>query len=453
MKNFLGLDGFIWWIGVVEDVNDPNRLGRIRVRCFGYHPPRVVLTREKRKSYPDGDFILDAEGNRIIEEYEPDDQGVPTADLPWALVVHPLNTPNLYGTPNVGDYVFGFFLDGQNAQEPALMGYFPGIPTQQTGSNFGNSPRKYIRQIGKTSADDLEGTLIRDFNLFSQYTRVNDPGFDIANTVIWESRAGRHSPNRHGHFLLFYDTPGGEILAMQSSGDARLRFIDNPLNARLTELISSENRSLVFNDSKKILSDDDERVYISIGIGEYVALTSNNSNGSHYLKFNDRETKYKSGIIGKDHYVELKSSGGHSLILYDTKSEDDSNVNKYIKLASFGGHSVTLNDETEELVIQSKEGSTVTLDKDGNITLIATNTINLTDDSGTYKLSDFLSSSQIAQLAWDTANAAFDKANLAYDSIPSGVSVSVSTSTAIANTPTGTGTFVTSVSATGTLTS
>ena len=36
-KNFSGRNGFIWYTGVVEDRNDPQYLGRVRVRCIGIH--------------------------------------------------------------------------------------------------------------------------------------------------------------------------------------------------------------------------------------------------------------------------------------------------------------------------------------------------------------------------------------------------------------------------------
>ena len=36
-SNFMGQDGFSWFVGVVEDRNDPLKLGRVRVRCLGYH--------------------------------------------------------------------------------------------------------------------------------------------------------------------------------------------------------------------------------------------------------------------------------------------------------------------------------------------------------------------------------------------------------------------------------
>ena len=108
MRNFIGQDGFVWWIGVVEDINDPLTLGRCKVRCFGYHPAKST-------------------------------NQVPTEDLPFALSIHPLNTPNLYGTPRVGEWVFGFFLDALAAQEPAILGYLPAIP-QTAAEYFGATP-------------------------------------------------------------------------------------------------------------------------------------------------------------------------------------------------------------------------------------------------------------------------------------------------------------------------
>jgi hypothetical protein len=97
MKNFIGHDGFIWWIGKVVDLDDPLSLGRCRVRIFGYHG---------------------------------EEKDIPDDDLPWAVAIHPINTPNFYATPRVGYFVFGFFLDAISAQEPAMLGYFPGAPSE-----------------------------------------------------------------------------------------------------------------------------------------------------------------------------------------------------------------------------------------------------------------------------------------------------------------------------------
>ena len=94
-NNFAGKDGFIWWTGAVEDRQDPLKLGRCRVRCLGWHSPNKME--------------------------------LPTKFLPWAIPSIPINMPNVY-TPREGDMVFGFFLDGENAQQPVMLGSFPNIP-------------------------------------------------------------------------------------------------------------------------------------------------------------------------------------------------------------------------------------------------------------------------------------------------------------------------------------
>ena len=103
-QNRLGHDNFIWWIGVVEDRFDPLNLGRCRVRIFGSHTSELQL--------------------------------IPTSSLPWATPLYPVNDSRSFSTPMEGDYVFGFFLDGDSSQAPAMLGVFPGIP-QSSGAPDG----------------------------------------------------------------------------------------------------------------------------------------------------------------------------------------------------------------------------------------------------------------------------------------------------------------------------
>ena len=95
-QNRLGHDNFIWWIGVVEDRIDPLNLGRCKVRIFGSHTENLQL--------------------------------IPTSSLPWATPLYPLNDSRSFSAPLEGDYVFGFFLDGDSSQAPAMLGVFPAIP-------------------------------------------------------------------------------------------------------------------------------------------------------------------------------------------------------------------------------------------------------------------------------------------------------------------------------------
>ena len=111
--NFIGRDGFVWWIGQIapEEVwienfgisteESPKWGQRYKVRIMGYHPYSTA---------------------------ELDDK-----ELPWAQV---LNPPGNSGSQNTGetirlaqgDVVVGFFLDGHNAQVPMIIGAFANTP-------------------------------------------------------------------------------------------------------------------------------------------------------------------------------------------------------------------------------------------------------------------------------------------------------------------------------------
>jgi hypothetical protein len=200
MRNFLGHDGFIWWIGIVEDINDPLTLGRCKVRCFGYHPAKKTNL-------------------------------VPTEDLPWALTIHPLNTPNLYASPKVGEWVFGFFLDSLSAQEPAILGYLPAIPEAAT-EYFGTAP-----------------------NLIRNFARVNTAN-NSANTICWEignniiEVVTQSLTEANGHILIEHKTgakinidSGGKISIYTPTNDISIEAPngDINLNAKNINLTATES--------------------------------------------------------------------------------------------------------------------------------------------------------------------------------------------------------------------
>jgi hypothetical protein len=101
-NNFVGLSGFNWWVGVIVQRGDPLAQGRCKVRIFGWH------TQDKSALSDD--------------------------DLPWALPMLPINNPNVngFGKPKVGDWVVGFFMDGESGQMPIMMGILPGFESKGT---------------------------------------------------------------------------------------------------------------------------------------------------------------------------------------------------------------------------------------------------------------------------------------------------------------------------------
>lgn len=111
----MGRDGFNWFVGVVEDRNDPEQIGRVRVRCLGYHTEDVVA--------------------------------LPTVDLPWAHVMHPVTDPSMHGLGNTpawlveGAWVIGFWRDAE-FQQPLIIGTLPGNPENDSDPTSGfNDPR------------------------------------------------------------------------------------------------------------------------------------------------------------------------------------------------------------------------------------------------------------------------------------------------------------------------
>lgn len=95
---------FRWWMGIVEDRADPEKMGRYRVRIIGYHTESRV--------------------------------DLPTKDLPWATPVMPVTSSSNTGvseTPYLveGTAVIGFFSDGEDEQQPVIIGSLPGMPQQR----------------------------------------------------------------------------------------------------------------------------------------------------------------------------------------------------------------------------------------------------------------------------------------------------------------------------------
>ena len=125
MFSFTGLKQFVWFIGVIEDRNDPQGLGRVKVRCYGYH------TKDKIQ--------------------------IKTEDLPWAVVMLPTTSPSVSGigyNPFLveGSWVVGFFMDGESAQEPCVMGSIPGAPKSKPDKNegFSDPNGKYPTLVGES---------------------------------------------------------------------------------------------------------------------------------------------------------------------------------------------------------------------------------------------------------------------------------------------------------------
>ena len=109
--HFLGKDGFIWWIGQVVD----------QTKWAGNLPATPTKTTKQQKGF---DFRYKV---RIMGYHTAVPGELTDDDLPWASVMLPVTAGTSGGarqTPQLrqGNFVYGFFLDGEDAQQPIIMG-------------------------------------------------------------------------------------------------------------------------------------------------------------------------------------------------------------------------------------------------------------------------------------------------------------------------------------------
>ena len=185
-QDFMGMEGFVWWYGVVEDRKDPLFLGRVKVRCIGFHTDDKEL--------------------------------IKTEDLPWAEVIQPITSAAISGIGQSptglveGTHVFGFFRDGAEGQEPVVLGSSGGIP-----EDFSNPSRGFYDP--------------RDLN-----ERKNAPYPPLA---IDRSNTGKKAEIiDHRQFL---ETSGGvyDFIGPGPYRDSRLTFSrdDDKIQANIKEIV------------------------------------------------------------------------------------------------------------------------------------------------------------------------------------------------------------------------
>lgn len=252
----LGQDSFKWWFGVVKQIapNDSlqSQLGQVRVRIVGYH-----TTDEK---------IL------------PDDK------LPWASVLQPTtnaavnNKGQSANGLGPGSFVVGFFIDGDDSQQPIVIGSLYSKLINENLLENGNN----VIQIGQENV--------------------------IAEKSISPNSAQNPDVLRARGEPASSSNPGGIQSNITANG------ITGPQNTFIPE-ISRYIRQLLsifiyvttYDYEAKLNNDIDSTQ-------SYIAITSNNFPPQGAIQIDDEQMMYAS----KDNYRLLDVVRG----LYDTQSLD-----------------------------------------------------------------------------------------------------------------------------------
>lgn len=266
---FTGLDGFVWFFGIVEDRIDPLNAGRVRVRMYGWHS-------DSR-------------------------QALPTESIKWAQVMMPITSASMSGIGRSatglleGTCVTGWYLDGRNAEQPLIIGSIPGIPMQGAGrgeSGFSDPNANYPipSEVGNPDTPKLaydrwtEDKITQDKDEHRVTSVATASGPQLAKVSreaaiasgSWDEPVQRGGTSRYpfnhvtqteiGHAFEVDDTPGCErIHEYHKSGT----FTEvQPDGTRITKIVGSDyelvasNKNILITGACNVTINGDTRVLI-----------------------------------------------------------------------------------------------------------------------------------------------------------------------------------------------
>jgi hypothetical protein len=223
-----------WFTGVVEDRIDPLQLGRVKVRIFGIHTD--------------------------------DTTKISTEDLPWANVMMPANSASISGvgiSPTglvEGSWVVGFFADGENAQDPIIMGSLPSKSTQPLTElkSFKDPEGRFPRWFNETDVSRAarEQTWKSHESYADRYTArvtgvetATKPLLDTTtNKTTGETRSTWSEPEPRDGFSGLYPY----VHTYESESGIVKEYDDTPNATRIVEYHPTGTFYEIYSDGKKV---------------------------------------------------------------------------------------------------------------------------------------------------------------------------------------------------------
>jgi hypothetical protein len=209
-SHFIGRDGFRWWLGQIapieawEEQANGNGWGyRYKVRILGYHP-------------------LD------ITELSND-------DLPWAQVMFPTTTGSGAAKYAVnpklrpGDMVIGFFLDGDNAQIPIIMGAL-GHTSEWSTAKYSNPFTPFTGYTTRVPNPGPSGRI--DSDQTNEATRTSQ----LTPRVVPPEVAQRLRE------ISAYTGIGREVVFADTCGDTSIKTVKNEINNLLKDIQEAQGK-------------------------------------------------------------------------------------------------------------------------------------------------------------------------------------------------------------------
>lgn len=246
--DFIGQQ-FYWFMGVVEDRDDPEEMNRVRVRCFGYHTSDAGL--------------------------------LTTESLPWATVLMPSTSSGTSGigaSPHGlmnGSWVVGFFRDGSSAQDPIVMGSVASLASEAVSPTLGfNDPGEEYPKSEYVTISDVNKSARKDYykktDVYNNKdttrikTKVASPAkittvaIDSTADKYYDEKTWEELPVGNNHIPSY---PYNKVTESESGHVNEVD--DSPGNERLHNYHRSGTFEEIYNDGSrnvKIMGDDYEIV-------------------------------------------------------------------------------------------------------------------------------------------------------------------------------------------------
>ena len=338
---FLGHNGFLWFTGVVEDRNDPNKAGRVRVRALGHHTSNTTI--------------------------------LPTADLPWAHCMLPSTSAGISGLGQSatglveGSWVLGYFRDGMDRQELIVLGTLPGVPAElsQAGGfydpnaiypKYKDEPDVNRLAVNNEDLEHLSLTLIKatritgiataDFNAFKNPDNTDvlaSDGDTFDQPAIPYNASYPYNnvyESESGHVREYYDTSGSE------------RIHERHRTGTSYEIAASGNKvEIIKGESYRLLSNK-EQVQIQ-------GQSDITIDGRHKLFINKSQTddNHYDIQVGKGASINIQVDSG-DVNIHTIEGKINMNAGGDYNLKVGGNYTVEVGGNTSETIEGTKTSNT-----------------------------------------------------------------------------------------------
>jgi len=294
-----------WFTGVVEDINDPAEMGRIKVRCFGYHTP-------------------------VLED-------MPTDSLPWAHVMLPITSASMTGIGQSatgllqGSWVVGFFRDGAALQDPFIIGSVPSKASTLADKSLGfNDPDGiYPRAPYVGTEVDTPRAARSQYSTAQPYVSKEDTRQELIETAIpprvpsispdkddtyynrgtWENRQLAEIINPVYPSNHVTETESGHIIETDDTPDAE-RLSTYHTSGTYEEIVANGDKTVTVVGDEFEVTFKSKNMYVKGNVnltvdGDMKTLVK----GNYHLEVEGDKTEYIKGTrtshIGQNELIEI----------------------------------------------------------------------------------------------------------------------------------------------------